>query len=140
MSRLVPTRLALAFLAAWLVLGIAAAALPDALVAWQVLGVLAAAALIADALAGVALAAAPAIERRVAHNLAVGQWSPTELRLTAAPRRTTGWLTDAFPDAFDATALPRRFSIVPGQAVLISYRVRPLERGNHRYGRTRLRI
>jgi len=139
-TRLVPTRIALALLAAWLALGVAAAALPAVLLAWQVAGVLIGAALLADAFAGIALGGAPALERRVAHNLAVGQWSPTELRLSGAPRRLSGWLTDAFPGAFDATELPRRFAIVPGQALLVPYRVRPLERGNHRYGRVTLRV
>ena len=140
MTPLVPTRAALTLLAAWLAVGILAAAFPAALTAWQVTGAIIAGVLLADALAGIALTAAPRVERRVAHNLAVGQWSPTELRMSEAPRRLQGWLTDAYPDAFEATALPRRFALVPGQALLMPYRVRPLERGNHRYGRVTLRV
>ena len=138
--KLLPTRATLGLLAGWLVVGLVAAFVPSLLIVWQVGGALIGAALLADALVGLGIAQPPAIERRVAHNLAVGQWSSTELRLTQAPRRLRGWLTDAYPDSFEATALPRAFTLDPGQALLLPYRVRPLARGSHRYGRVTLRL
>jgi len=137
--KIVPTRLALALLAAWLAIAITAAFLPAWLAAWQVIGAAAAVVLLADALAALTLPVPPAIERRVAHNLAVGQWAPTDIRLSLAPRALRGVLHDAYPDSFEASGLPRRFALVPGQALLVAYRVRPLTRGNHRYGRVTLR-
>jgi len=138
--KLVPSRAALALLAAWLATAIVVAFVDRAFVAWQVLGLVAGAALLADAFIGWSLGTAPSIERRVAHNLAVGQWAPVTLRLAGAPRALQGWLHDAYPADFDATDLPRRFAIEPGQAVTLQYRVRPLARGSHRFGRVALRI
>ena len=91
--KLVPTRTTLALLAAWLALAIGVAFVHGAFVVWQVAGLVLGAALLADALIGWGLAEAPTIERRVAHNLAVGQWSPVTLRLAGAPRALRGWPT-----------------------------------------------
>jgi uncharacterized protein (DUF58 family) len=137
--RIVPTRATLALVVAWLVIGLVAALLPPWLVAWEIVGALCAAALLADALAALTLPSPPAIERRVAHNLAVGQWAPTELRLSRALRTLRGVLHDAYPDSFEASGLPRRFELGVGEALVIGYRVRPLTRGPHRYGTVTLR-
>jgi uncharacterized protein (DUF58 family) len=138
--KLVPSRIALALLAAWLAAAIVVAFVESAFPVWQFMGVALGAALLADALIGWRNAEAPAIDRRIAHNLAIGQWVPVALRLSSAPRALQGWLHDAYPADFDATELPRRFAIAPGQAVTLQYRVRPLARGSHRFGHVALRV
>jgi uncharacterized protein (DUF58 family) len=138
--KLVPSRLALVLLAVWLAAALTAAFVDDLVVAWQVAGCVLAAALAADAFAAFRIADPVAIERRVAVNLALGRWTPVTLRLSRAPRAVEGWLLDAHPGTFDASDMPQRFKVAPGEAVTLPYRVRPLSRGNHRFGLVALRI
>lgn len=138
--KLVPSRVALALLAAWLALGIVAAFLPAALIAWQLGAVAAAALLLADAALGWQWSKPPAVERRIGRNLAVGRPATVTLRLCAAAFTLRTRLQDAYPGGFEATGLPLRFVLAPGHAVTLSYRLRPLVRGSHRFGPVTLRV
>jgi uncharacterized protein (DUF58 family) len=139
MGELLPTRVALVLLGAWLALGIAAAFVDAVLAAWQVAGMVLAALLLADAAAALRSLHAPAVARQVARNLAVGRWSIVTLRLSNARRALRGILHDAYPAAFDARPLPQRFALAPGQWQTIRYRVRPLARGSHSFASATLR-
>src|SRR5919197_2743173 len=103
--KLVPTRTALVLLALWLAAAIVTAFVDTWLMPWQLAGVALGAALVADALAAWRSSETPVLERRMAHSLAVGRWSGVNLRLTGVTRALQGYLTDAFPSAFDATGL-----------------------------------
>jgi uncharacterized protein (DUF58 family) len=137
---LIPSRLALALIAAWLALALVAAFVDGLLLAWQVAGVVLAAALAADALAGIGIREPAQVERRMAANLAVGRWTPVTLRLSRVQRAIHGWMHDAYPAQFDAAEVPLAFAVSPGQTAALPYRVRPLARGNHRFGRVALRV
>jgi uncharacterized protein (DUF58 family) len=137
--KLVPSRIALGLLAAWLALGIAAAFVETLFDAWRIAGMLLGGLLVADAVAAWQWLKPPEVRREVAHNLAVGRWSPVGLRLSNATRTIRGELQDAYPPAFEASALPQPFSLGPGEWRTIEYRVRPLARGSHPFGRVWLR-
>ena len=138
--KVIPSRLALALVAAWLVLGLAAAFVDALLPAWQVAGVVLAAALGADALAATRIPQPATIERRMAANLALGRWTAVTLRISRVQRAIRGWLYDAYPPQFDATEMPQAFAVSPGQVATLAYRTRPLARGHHRFGDVALRV
>jgi uncharacterized protein (DUF58 family) len=137
---LIPQRLTLCLLAAWLAMGIAVAFLPAELLLWQITGAIIAAALAADALAVRRARSVPAIERRVAQSLAVGEWHSVRLRLRNGGSALQGSLDDNHPATFDATPLPQKFLLRRGSWTELVYRVRPLARGNHQFGALSLRI
>lgn len=130
-----PGRGLLALLAGWAALGLAAALWRPLLPAWTA------------AAGAVALAAAaewlrlrrmpaPDAERSVAAALALGVASEVELRLVnRAPRRLVLDVADAHPGGAEAEGLPRRV-VLPraGGAAALRYRLRPTQRGNHRFG------
>ena len=121
--------------------GRAAAAFVDGLtLAWQIAGVVLAAALAADAFAGIRIAEPLSVERRMAANLALGRWTSVTLRLSRVQRAVRGWMHDAYPPQFDADEVPQAFAVEPGQTATLPYRVRPLARGNHRFGSVAMRI
>jgi uncharacterized protein (DUF58 family) len=139
-SLLVPTRAALWLLAVLLAVGIAAAFVAEWLWIWQVAGTLLGALLAADAFAAWRSSAPPRIERIAARSLAVGEWHDVTVRIGGAMTRTRGWLQDAHPASFEAQPMPQPFSLAPGQWTSLSYRVRPLVRGNHRFGAVTFRL
>ena len=139
-ARLVPTRAALWLLAAWLAAGIAAAFIPDSVWLWQAGGAMAGAVLGADALAAWRSRAPPRVERIAAHSLAVGQWHDVTVRMGGAATRIRGWLQDAHPASFEAQPMPQPFALARGQWTALTYRVRPLVRGDHRFGAVTLRL
>jgi uncharacterized protein (DUF58 family) len=138
--KLVPSKLALALVAAWLALALMAAFADGLLVAWQVGGLVLAAALVADAVAGARIVDPASVERRMAANLALGRWTSVTLRISRVQRAIRGWMHDGFPAQFDATDMPQAFAVAPGQTATVPYRVRPLARGNHRFGSVAVRI
>ena len=138
--KVVPSRLALALVAAWLALALVAAFVDALLPAWQIAGVALAAALAADALAGIRISQPATVERRIAANLALGRWTAVTLRISRVQRAIRGWLHDAYPPSFDASGLPQAFAVAPGQTATLPYRVRPLARGHHRFANVALRV
>ena len=140
MAKLIPSRLALALVGAWLVLALAAAFVDSLLLAWQVAGVVLAALLAADGLAGLRIVDPASVERRVPANLALGRWTPATLHLSRVRRSLRGFLHDAYPSAFDAADVPQPVAIEPGQTAALTYRLRPLARGHHHFGPVAARI
>ncbi len=138
--KLIPSKLALALVAAWLAVALVAAFIDGLILAWQIAGVVLAAALAADAAAGIGIADPASVDRNVAANLALGRWTPVTLRLSRVRRTIRGWVHDAYPPQFDATDMPQPFAVAPGQSATLPYRVRPLTRGNHRFGNVALRV
>jgi uncharacterized protein (DUF58 family) len=138
--KLVPSKLALALIGAWLALALVAAFVDDLILAWQFAGAVLAAALAADAFAGIRIVEPAAVERRMAANLALGRWTPVTLRLSRVQRAIRGWMHDAYPSQFDASDVPQAFAVAPGQTATLPYRVRPLARGNHRFGSVAVRV
>jgi uncharacterized protein (DUF58 family) len=138
--KLIPSKLALALIAAWLAIALIAAFVDSVILAWQFAGVVLAAVLAADAFAGIRIVEPASVERRMAANLALGRWTPVTLRLSRVTRAIRGWMHDAYPQQFDATDVPQAFAVAPGQTASLPYRVRPLARGHHRFGSVALRI
>ena len=138
--KLIPSKLALALVAAWLAVALVAAFIDGLILAWQIAGVVLAAALAADASAGIRIADPASVDRHVAANLALGRWTSVTLRLSRVRRAIRGWVHDAYPPQFDATDMPQPFAVAPGQTATLPYRVRPLARGNHRFGNVALRV
>ena len=123
-----PGRGLLALLAGWAALGLAAALWRPLLPAWT-------AAAAAEWLR-LRRMPAPDAERSVAAALALGVASEVELRLVnRAPRRLVLDVADAHPGGAEAEGLPRRV-VLPraGGAAALRYRLRPTQRGNHRFG------
>jgi uncharacterized protein (DUF58 family) len=139
-GKLIPSRLALALVGAWLALALAAAFFESLLLTWQIAGIVLAAALVADGFAGLHITDPASVERRVPVNLALGRWTPVTLRLSRVQRALRGLLHDAYPPAFDAAGVPQAFAIEPGQTAALSYRIRPLARGHHRFGPVAARV
>jgi uncharacterized protein (DUF58 family) len=139
-SFLVPTGAALWLLGAWLAAGIAAAFVAEWLWVWQLGGALLGAVLGADAFAAWRLSAPTRIERIVAQSLAVGEWHDVTVRVGGTATRISGLIHDAHPTSFDAQPMPQAFEVAPGRWTSLSYRVRPLERGDHRFGPMTFRL
>lgn len=94
--------------------------------------------LLADALA---LRFLPEIqaERRVPDSLALGVW--TEVLLRLQPSRTVSLRLEVFdhaPPSAELEGLPAQARFLPGQGVEVSYRLRPLRRGDHPFGRVEI--
>lgn len=137
---IVPTRNLLGALAALLVLGIGAALWPSAEPAF-----VGAAAVLAGVLAADAIALARAHRltavRSVPGSLPVGVWQAIGLRISNAGRaRRRIRIYDHHPPGFDARGLPQTQRVPAGQWVEIQYEVRPLERGEHHFGRIEARL
>src|SRR2546430_2475111 len=137
---LIPSRSALAIVALWLALGLAAAFFPTLELPWQIAGAVLAAGLAADALGALRLLSPPELRRTIAHSLPVGEWHKVQLRLSNVRMNLRGVLQDAHPDRFEAESLPLSFRLRPGGWTELSYRVRPLARGDHQFGAANLRV
>jgi len=140
---ILPHRNTLWLLGAWFCAGVAVAFVPDGLALWQNVGLLLGVLLTADGLIAWRRPPQVVVKRQLNAALPVGEWHTVQLRisLTAETARPIhGLLNDMFPAAFEAEAMPQYFSVQPQHITQLHYRVRPLERGNHRFNNTRLRI
>ena len=129
-----PARLLLAVAFGWFLFGIAAAVWPLLELAWVIVGGILLAVLLLDLLL---LVNAPefSARRSVASSLPVGVWSQGHLRIGNSGRRT--WrmtLFDHYPQQSEAEGLPQRIRVSAGGFAEISYRLRPLERGDQNFG------
>ena len=129
-----PARLLLAASFGWLLFGIVAALWPTLLLAWASAGGVLLALLLLDA---VMLLRAPVFSavRRVSASLPVGVWSHAQLHIANSGQRA--WrlrVFDHYPQQSDAEGLPQAVSIAAGGFAEITYRLRPLERGDQRFG------
>ena len=129
-----PARLLLVVAFGWLVFGIAAAVWPYLVLAWAIAG---AALLVLALLDSALLLRAPtfSVVRRVASSLPVGVWSHAQLHI-ANPARGP-WrmrVYDHTPQQSEAEGLPQAIRVAGGGFAEISYRLRPLERGDQSFG------
>lgn len=90
---------------------------------------------------GLALRFLPAIlaERRVPDSLALGVW--TEVLLRLQPERPISLRLEVFdhaPAAVELEGLPVQVRFQRGQGVEVPYRLRPLRRGDHPFGKVEL--
>jgi uncharacterized protein (DUF58 family) len=129
----------------WAALVLAASAIAVSILpAYQAPWLAAAAALVAiaalDALAGWRLPP-PALVRRVPGSLALGVHSDVALRLVnGAGIAVRLDLHDHHPASFEAEGLPRRVDLARAQWSEVSYQVRPVARGETRFGPAEVRL
>lgn len=139
-SFILPSRVLLAILAAWLGLALLALWLPDLRTAWQAAGVLIGLWATLDFLRARALPP-PALQRVVSASLPLGEWSRVELRLhwpAQAPSQVD--VFDHMPSAFSQEGLPARIASAGRNSFALRYRVKPLARGEHRFAGCQLRM
>jgi uncharacterized protein (DUF58 family) len=107
---------------------------------WLLLASAVVAIALGDALAATRLPAPPVV-RRVPASLAVGLHTEVTLRVANPGGRTLRLaLHDHHPPSFEAEGLPRSLSLAPGQWTELRYQVRPVSRGETRFGRAEARI
>lgn len=130
-----PTRRGLGVLATWLVSGAVVAVWPGVWGIFVLHGGVLAALFGWDAVAA-RRREGPTAEREVRGALPLGQWSPVRLRLAhagAAPLRVD--VFDHYPvEAAEVEDLPRRLTLPPAGWGEVTYRLRPVERGDRRFG------
>lgn len=137
---LVPTAGALALATAVLALAVLASFAPRWHLAWLAAGVLAAGLLALDALL-LGRRAPPQVRRRHAHALSLGVDSDVSLELQAGDAGALRLrLFDHVPDTAEVSGLPQPVRLAAGQRVTLHYRLRPLRRGELRFGAVELRL
>ena len=133
-----PARLLLAAAGGWFIFGIVAAVWPTLVPAWWIIGTLLAGLMLFD-LAWLIGAPKLSATRRVLGSLPVGVWSQVQLRLNNPGRRTLRMAVfDHYPLQSEIEGLPQRTRIVGGGFAELSYRVRPIERGDHTFGQVQV--
>jgi uncharacterized protein (DUF58 family) len=145
---LLPNRILLIATGLWLGCAGVAIWLPAALIAWQIAGALLLILAAADAWLARSIGNPLSVERRMAQIWPVGVEQTIRLHLSNAQRAglaalsgaLRGQLYDHHPDAFAADKLPLAFNIESGQWAELSYHLRPNERGEHLFGKVKLRI
>ncbi len=135
-----PARLLLVAAFGWLLFGIVAAVLPMLVPAWAVTGGVLLALMLLDS---VLLLRAPIFSatRRVASSLPVGVWSHAQLNIANPGRRA--WrmrVYDHYPQQSAAEGLPQTVRVAGGGFAELSYRLRPLERGDQSFGQVQVQI
>lgn len=126
-------------LAAWTLVGVAAAWWHPLLPAWGFHGLALTAWLAWEARA---LRRTPpvGVEREVAETLALGAWTPVRLHLAGtegAPVRLA--VFDHYPGSAELAGLPAELELGPGGAE-VEYRIQPRERGDVEFGRVELLV
>jgi uncharacterized protein (DUF58 family) len=108
--------------------------------AWAMLAAAVALVSLGDAAAALRLPTPPAA-RRVPASLAVGVRTEVMLRLAnPAGRGLRLALHDHHPASFEAEGLSRTIQLAPGQWTELRYQVRPVARGEARFGATEVRL
>lgn len=136
-----PTRRGLGVLSTWLISAGVAAVWPAAVGIFLVHGAVLLALFAWDGV-GVRRRGVPGVEREVRGALPLGQWTGVRLRVAnagIAPVRVE--VFDHYPvEAAEAEGLPRRV-VVPARGwAEVAYRLRPVERGDRRFGKVELRV
>jgi uncharacterized protein (DUF58 family) len=133
-----PAPRCLTLLGAWLVLALAASAVPALAPAWLVAGAGMSFVLVVDALR-LRGAGAIDVERRVPPSVAVGTWNSVSLQLTNRGQRGLSMVVhDYYPSVAKVRDLPRRVALRASESAALEYRIYPTERGNHEFGRAEL--
>jgi uncharacterized protein (DUF58 family) len=130
----IPSRALLLLGAAWLLLGLYAAFVPERLIWWQAAGTALAVFALADALAARSLRDQVEAGREVSEALPVGTWQTVHLRLRVRGGRAAGFITDTHPASFAAQELPLAFKLAAGQWLRLGYRAQLTERGPQTFG------
>ncbi len=126
--------------AAWFVLAVLAAFMPLLRPLCWILGGLVVAVTGIDGLRS-ALERMPGVARLHAGTLALGASARIAIRLVwPGQRQVFIEIHDHVPDSFEAVAMPARFALPPGEPQEFVYRVRPMARGEHRFGPVVMRI
>jgi uncharacterized protein (DUF58 family) len=128
----------------WLLAALFAAAVGASIyglqTAWFGAAALAALTALADAVLVLRLPA-PAVSRRVPNVLALGVRSEVLLRIAnPGSRRMKCELHDHHPASLEAQGLPRALALGAGGWTQVRYQVRPVARGEARFGRAELRL
>lgn len=135
-----PSPRALAILALWAGLGVAASLWPQLQSLWLGVGLGAAGAVTLDLL-GVLRARGPELERHVPAALSTGVWTRVRLTLRNPSRRRLRLaLFDHHPPRLRAEGLPLRVELPADTGAECVYRIRPETRGQHAFGRVELRL
>ena len=128
----------------WLLAALFAAAIGASIYGSGEIWFAAAALVAAAALLDAALAArlpAPALSRRVPHALALGVRTDVVLRIANPGRRKMKLqLHDHHPAALESEGLPRAVALDPGAWTELRYQVRPVARGETRFGPAEARL
>jgi uncharacterized protein (DUF58 family) len=106
--------------------------------AWLALALAVLVVSLADAFAAARLPA-PAVARRVPASLALGVRTEVVVRVASA-RAARFELHDHHPASFEADGLPRALALAAGEWTELRYQVRPVARGEARFGPTELRL
>lgn len=118
----------------WLILSLVSAIVPTLTPLWLSLGALLAVIALWDVWR-IARLAPPLVTRQVSASLAVGVWHAVQLRIRHSGKRTLGLtLFDHLPASVEFQGLPQSTRIDPASQAVLSYRLRPLERGDHAFG------
>ncbi len=137
---LIPARAGLLLTMALLALAIVASIDARAHLPWLVACGAGLSALLLDALL-VLRRAIPGARRRHAHALSLGVDSEVMIEIQAADTRTLrARLHDHVPAQADVQGLPQTIEVKPGEAVTLRYRMKPVRRGELRFGRVELRL
>jgi len=120
--------------------GIAASALPSLLPVWAVAAAALCLAAAVDGLAALA-GARPAAHRDVPGSLALGVESHATLDIDNSTVRDLDiHVYDHHPADFEARGMPQRVLVPAGETARLEYALRPLVRGEHRFGVVGLRV
>lgn len=136
-----PTRRGLGVLATWLVSAAVVAVWPGAMGFFLLHGGVLIGLFAWDGVAA-RRRGGPTAEREVRGALPLGQWSPVRLRLSHAGRAPLSVdVFDHYPaEAAEVEGLPRRLTLPPGGWGEVTYRLRPVERGDRRFGAVELSV
>jgi uncharacterized protein (DUF58 family) len=136
----IPSRLLLLAAAALLAFGVAAAVLPELQSLWPLVAAAAATVALVDVAAGSRLTV-PTVSRRVPNSLALGARTEVTLRVANRSRVTIrGEIYDHHPTTCENEGLPQRIVLAPGAWQELRYQIRPLARGEVRFGAAELRL
>jgi uncharacterized protein (DUF58 family) len=128
----------------WLLAALFAAAIGVSIYGYREAWLAAAALLAATALFDAGMASrlpAPAVARRVPNALALGVRTEVVLRvINTSTRKLECEIHDHHPASLEAEGLPRALALDPGAWTEIRYQVRPIARGETRFGRAEARL
>ena len=137
---LIPQRRLLAVTGLWTCVAVIAAFVPMARAVWQAMGALLVGAAAADAWLARRAPTGLEVRRETPRALSVGLWHTVALTLTARARAVSGIVLDRMPVGAESEHDSQSFSVPQGSFARLSYRVRPLQRGNDRIGPLDLRL
>jgi uncharacterized protein (DUF58 family) len=137
---LIPQRRLLAATSLWAAVAVIAIFVPAARIAWHIVGAVLAGAAAADAWRARHAVSTLEVRRETPRALSVGLWHTVAITLTARARGVSGVMLDRLPAGADAEHDQQPFIVANGSSTRLSYRIRPLERGNDCIGPLHVRV